>query len=68
MTLQVKATGMKYWKTVQNDAGQVVAVLSQLSSGRWVLNDPNDKRLSNQKFDDISQAKKWMAEHQELFL
>ena len=66
--MKVEATGMTYWKRVVNDSGEVVAILSQLASGKWIINDKTDKKLTNNVFKDIAHAKKWMAEHSELFL
>lgn len=59
--LEIKSTGMTYWKRVVR-GDELVAILSQLASGRWVINDANDKRMCNQTFPTTGAAKKWLAE------
>jgi len=66
--MKIERTGTSYLRRVVNDSGEVVAILSRLMSGKWIINDASDKKLSNNVFNDISHAQKWVAEHPELFL
>ena len=59
---KIEGTGVTYFKRIVCN-GKLVAIAEQLTDKRWIVNDLNDRRMTDQSFESAIEVRNWVKEN-----